>query len=305
MPSGYTTRNRLEKQAAGENSGTWGLRLNTNVIDMVDEAIDGIVSFTLSTTKTLSTANGATDESRPRVINITGGTGGTVTIQNTEKSYLVRNGSSGAVIFTTGSGTTATVASGDLRWIVCVGSNTIYNVGAAQSDLWGVQEIPIPATAMTPRLTNGPAVGLSETTTNKVVLATLDFDSSTAERAQIRFPMPKRWNESTVTAQFEWTAAATGDVVWGCRAVAISNDDPVDAAFGTGVTVTDSVTAANDFMVTAKTSAITIGGTPAEGDMVIFEFYRDAASGSDTLNSNDAKLLAAVLTITTNARDDS
>ena len=116
--------------------------------------------------------------------------------------------------------------------------------------------------------------------------------------------MPKSWNESTVTAQFYWTATTTGDAVWGCRAVALSNDDALDTAFGTAQTVTDSVTAANDLMISAATSAITIGGTPAEGDMVVFEFYRDADNGSDTLAA-DAKLIGVKLNITTNAADDS
>ena len=77
----------------------------------------------------------------------------------------------------------------------------------------------------------------------------------------------------------------------------------LDAAFGTAVTVTDAVTAANDVMISAETSAITIGGTPAEGDIVVFQFYRDAASGSDTLAA-DAKLLSVKLFITTNAATD-
>ena len=44
MPSTYTTRLRLEKQADGENANT-GHRLNQQVIDMVDEAVGGVVVF--------------------------------------------------------------------------------------------------------------------------------------------------------------------------------------------------------------------------------------------------------------------
>ncbi|KPL67402.1 hypothetical protein SZ64_04345 [Erythrobacter sp. SG61-1L] len=168
----------------------------------------------------------------------------------------------------------------------------------------GVHEIPIPATAMTRRTTNGPAVGSSETTTNKIMVETLDFDASTAEYAQIRFLMPKRWDKGTVKVQYIWTATTTGNVVWACRAVAISDDDPIDAAFGTAQSVTDGVTAANDVMVSAQSSAITVGGSPANGDMVVFEFYRDAANGSDTLAA-DAKLLGVRIILTTDAADDS
>lgn len=125
MPSTYTTRNRLELQAAGENSNTWGIRLNTNALALIDAAMDGMVSFTLSTTKVLTDEDGAADEARCRYLNITGGTGGTVTIPNVEKVYLVRNASSGTVTFTTGSGTTADVAASDTQWVFCEGGNVV------------------------------------------------------------------------------------------------------------------------------------------------------------------------------------
>jgi len=168
----------------------------------------------------------------------------------------------------------------------------------------GVQSMPVPASAMVSRTTNGPSTGSSESATNKIMRTTLDFDASTNEFAQFLFPMPKSWNEGTVTAQFIWEAGGTGNVVWGIQGVALSDDDVIDAAFGTAQTVTDGVTATTDVMQSAFTSAITIGGTPAEGDLVCFQVYRDAASGSDTLAS-DAKLIAIRLNFTTNARDDS
>ena len=123
MASTATTRNRLEKQGTGDNNNTWGSVLNSSLIDLVDEALDGRTNFTLSTTKTLSSTNYASDESRKRIIDITSGTGGTVTIPAVEKSYLVRNAASGDVIFTTGSGDTATVKSGNVMPIISDGTN--------------------------------------------------------------------------------------------------------------------------------------------------------------------------------------
>lgn len=175
---------------------------------------------------------------------------------------------------------------------------------AAASYSGGVQSTPILAAAMTPRTTTGAVAATTETATNKIMLPTLDFDQSTDEFAQFWFPMPKSWDESTVTAQFLWTATTTGDVIWGIQGVAISNDDVLDAAFGTAQTVTDSVTAANDLMITSFTSAVTIAGTPAEGDMVCFQVYRDANAGGDTLAAS-ARLIGIRLNFTTNAADDS
>lgn len=123
MPSTYTARNRAERQAPGENNNSWGSLLNSGTIDMIDQALDGMASFNLSTTKTLSSSNGLSDEARCRYINITGGTGGTVTISNVEKVYIVRNGSSGTVTFTTGSGTSCTVPASYFAIVVCEAGN--------------------------------------------------------------------------------------------------------------------------------------------------------------------------------------
>lgn len=126
MPSTYTTSNRIEKQAPGENDNSWGELLNEGALDMIDEALDGMVSFTGD--KTLSTANGATDESRCRFINITGGTTATVTIPNLKKWYLIRNAGSGAATVTTGSGTTATISAGKITIVISTGSNVVYEL---------------------------------------------------------------------------------------------------------------------------------------------------------------------------------
>lgn len=163
----------------------------------------------------------------------------------------------------------------------------------------------IPAGAMTPRTTNGAASGTVETTTNKRMLKTLDFDQSTDEFAQFEIRMPKGWNESTVTAYFLWSSdiSGTNSVVWGLQAVATSDDDALDSAYGTAQTVTDAQTAQGDLMQSAETSAITIAGTPAAGDLVSFQVYRDADNGSDTL-AGDARLHGVVLIYTTDAAND-
>lgn len=168
----------------------------------------------------------------------------------------------------------------------------------------GKQTIWIPAVAMTARTTSGAGAGSAETTTNKIMVKTLNFDAATAEYAQFAVRMPKSWNKGTVTATFLWSNAdGTGNVVWGLQGVALSDDDVLDAAFGTAQTVTDGVTAAGDLMQSAETSAITIAGAPAAGDLVVFQAYRDAANGADTLAS-DARLHGVTIFYTTDAAND-
>jgi hypothetical protein len=169
----------------------------------------------------------------------------------------------------------------------------------------GIASVPIVAAAMTPNTTNGAVATLLETTTNKIMLNTLDFDQSTLQSAQIAVPMPKSWDEGTVTVQFIWTATAgTGNVIWGVKAVAISDGDVIDTAFGTAQTVTDTLIATGDQHETTFTSALTVAGSPVNNDVVYFYFYRDAANGSDTLTAS-AKLIGVRINVTINAADDS
>lgn len=182
-------------------------------------------------------------------------------------------------------------------------NDNVAEVEASGALLQGLHTIPILVGSMLANTTNGPSSGITESSVNKVMTRTLDFDAGTDESAQIAIPMPKSWNEGTVTVQFIWTAANTGNVVWGCAARAFSDDDAIDTAFGTAATVTDGVTAADDFMESAFTSAITIAGTPAAEDLVVFKFYRDADNGSDTC-AVDAKLIGVRIKYTIDAGTD-
>lgn len=168
----------------------------------------------------------------------------------------------------------------------------------------GKHAIWVPASAMISRTTNGAASGTVESTTYKIMLKTLDFDAATDEFAQFAVQMPKSWNEGTVTAQFVWSAASgDGDCVWACQAVALSDADTIDAAFGTEQTVTDNDGTSGTLRISAETSAITIAGTPAAGDVVVFQIFRDANNGSDTFSA-DARLHGVTIFYTVDAGND-
>ena len=170
----------------------------------------------------------------------------------------------------------------------------------------GKETIWIPASAMIARTTNGAASGTAEMTTNKNMVKTLDFDASTQEFAQFEIAMPKSWNNGTVTFQPVWSHASTTTnfgVVWALQAVATSDDDALDVAFGTEQASTDTGGTTNDRYIGPESSAITIAGTPATGDVVQFQIKRNPSDGSDTL-AVDARLHGIKLYITTNAATD-
>jgi hypothetical protein len=186
--------------------------------------------------------------------------------------------------------------------IVAVEGSTLARV----SDVTGQQTIWVPAGAMTTRTTNGAASGTVETATNRVMLKTLDFDTTTQEFAQFAIQMPKGWNESTLICQFVWTHPATTTnfgVVWAIEAVAFANDDPADTAFGTAVQVADTGGTTNDIYITAETSALTVAGSPGAEEWVVFQVKRVPADGSDTM-AVDADLIGVKIHYTTDAAKD-
>lgn len=170
----------------------------------------------------------------------------------------------------------------------------------AWNSLTPIRALWVPVTAMTQRTTNGPALGLVELSTNKIMVPTFDFDASTAEYAQFSVSMPPSWDEGTVTFIPKWRHAATTTnfgVVWKMRALALSDDDAMDAAFGTAQSSSDTGGTTSDFYSGPESAAITAAGTPASSDMVLFEVYRDPAEGADTM-AIDAGLIGLYVKLT-------
>lgn len=119
MPSTYTARNRLTKQGQGEGVNIWGLVLNA-VLDLIDFALDGITAITASGATTLTTANGAADQARARILNVTAAAAAIITIPSVEKFYLVRAATADVTI--TNGSNSATVKAGDIGYVLTDGS---------------------------------------------------------------------------------------------------------------------------------------------------------------------------------------
>ena len=140
MPSSYTTRIRLEKQADGENANTWGLKLNQNVIDLVDEGIAGYETIALSGATSLTAVNGTTDQSRNFGLKFTGTLSAdtTVTIPAQEKIYFVRNDTSGDynLLFKNAGGTAVTGPSQQLGAIIATDGTSVTTMLEADSTIF-------------------------------------------------------------------------------------------------------------------------------------------------------------------------
>ena len=131
MPSTYTSSLRLTLQATGENSGSWGSIVNNGVTSLVDASVAGTATVTHDDTAnyTLSTANGATDESRQMFLNITGTltAARNVVCPAASKLYFLRNNTTGgfAVTLKTSGGTGISVPNGKYAALYCDGTNVV------------------------------------------------------------------------------------------------------------------------------------------------------------------------------------
>ena len=158
----------------------------------------------------------------------------------------------------------------------------------------------IDAGAMVPCTTNGALQSTHEYPTNDIDIDHYAFDAgATEERVQCKDVLLENWNRGTIKAKFYWSSATgstAGDTVeWGIKAGALSDSDPIDVALGTVQVISDVLLANNgaNLQISAPTPAITVGGTPALNDLIIFEVYRNT-DGVDDM-AEDAWLMGVLI----------
>ena len=134
MASTYSTSLKIELQATGENSGTWGTITNNNFSQVFEFAIAGVYAKTLSGTgpTTLTTGDGpqsqANNEARQNQIIFSGTISTTHIVQfpAVQKTYGLYNNISGGADITArlgASGNTVTITNGKYRLVSTDGTN--------------------------------------------------------------------------------------------------------------------------------------------------------------------------------------
>ena len=135
MASTYTSNTGIELIATGEQSGTWGDTTNVN-LQIIDRLTNGVGAITLSgTTHTLTTSDGALSDGQYQVLVFGGTPSGTNTVtispNDQQKFFVVKNNSGESVILTQGSGGNVTIADGNSAMVYADGAGA----GAAVVDL--------------------------------------------------------------------------------------------------------------------------------------------------------------------------
>jgi hypothetical protein len=225
--------------------------------------------------------------------------------------FIVHNSDATYILSVIKGSTTIAVGPGEIGFFYTDGTTnslegTVLAAGGSASSV-GKHSIWIPASAMAPATTSGcAALSQLETATNDINYGVLGFDATADEHAHFNISLPKSWNLGTLSYRVKWssTATDTDGVAWGLQAVAISDNEAIDASWGTAIVVTDDAqSAAGELYVTSESAALTVGGTPAANDLTFFRIFRDVSDANDDM-TEDALLVGVEIFYTTNAGTD-
>jgi hypothetical protein len=281
MPSSFTSRLKLERQASGENSGTWGNLVNY-VLNRVDasvkgyQAVDvaGAANVTLtSNNSTSNTDDSATDDQvHNAILEFTGTLTANINVftDAVETNYAVFNNTTGSFTLTFGptGGTGVDIKQGT-KTLVYTDGTTMYDI---TKDLGDIQVTGLTSngnvslkTSSTLKLeddTGGEFVGLKANATTTSYTLTLPPTTGTADQVMA--------TDGSGNLSF---TDVSGGTSWQSSIV----------------TANTSVTAGNGYWVNTTSAAITLTlpGSASVGDTIeISDYARTWATNNITLDRN-------------------
>lgn len=136
MPSTFTTNLNLELQGTGENSGTWGAVLNSAALAIVDQAMGGVQTLSLSSSNVTVT----TSQSQNNAFKLTGTLTANVdvTFPAIGRTYFVANNTTGNFTVTlkcAGGGTSAVIEQGRNGFFILDAVNVIAQAAGIPSGM--------------------------------------------------------------------------------------------------------------------------------------------------------------------------
>jgi hypothetical protein len=131
MASTFSPSLRIELIGDGDQSGIWGQTTNNNLGGLIEQAVSGVVTITMSDANyTMSNFNGVVDEARNQVLIVTGTLTATRNLiaPLVEKTYVVQNNTTGgqSIQLIGSSGLGVTIPNGIAAYVYSDGTN-FYN----------------------------------------------------------------------------------------------------------------------------------------------------------------------------------
>ena len=141
MVASYTSNLRLTKQGDNDNPTTWGQIVNTQVVELLEDAISGVVDIDCTGSSdidiSVTTQNGATDDARYAVLELSGVLGANINlvVPAVDKIYLIRALHTGGYTITvkpSGGGSGISFTNGKIGLVYTSGT-AIYELSVSSS----------------------------------------------------------------------------------------------------------------------------------------------------------------------------
>lgn len=248
----YSNSLKLTLIGNGEQSGVWGITTNNNLGTLLEQAITGVQTITMSNSDyTLTNLNGVSDEARNAVLVVNGTNSAirkVVAPQNQPKTYIVSNQTAGGYAITIGAptGSTVTIPNGVTAQVYTDGTNFYSSQTGSAGDF----------------TVNGnfAATGSESLTGNLSVGGTLGVTGATTFSTTPTAPTPSPGDNTTKLATTAYVTAAVTGATGSLGTMSTQNANNVNITGGTvnGVTGTAAgLTVGNATNATNSTNATT------------------------------------------------
>jgi len=275
MSSTYSPDLRIELIGTGDQAGVWGNTTNTNLGTLIEQAISGYVTQSVSTgTDTIITIpDGASGVARNMYLELTG-TGGASTnlvVPSNKKLYFICNNASGAVTVKVSGQTGVSVPVGAKMGLVCNGTDVVQAVNNFAS----------------PTFTGTPVAPTAAAGTNTTQIATTAFVTTGLQAA---YPVGSIYmstvatNPNTLFGFGTWVTFGTGRML-------ISQDGSTYTAGSTGGSATTTLIEANlPSHNHSATSTVSDPGHTHTSNAQVYNGQSLAGGGSQTVYPQGATI---------------
>jgi hypothetical protein len=287
MATTYSNNLLIALQGTGDNAGTWGTVTNGNLGTVLEEAIVGRATVNLPNTDvTISMTQGpATSPARCLYLEVTGSlsAGKTLTVPSIQKTYIIKNATTGGfgVTISSGGGTTVTVNSGKTSLVYVDGATGVaqqFNDLVSGTTLGGSAIVSLTATqTLTNKTLTSPTITGGTITSANV--------ASVVNTGTITFPTTTTTLVGTVD-----TATMTNKRI-----------NPRVTSVASSATPTPDVSTTDQYNLTALAAAAAFGaptGTPQDGQKLIIRIKDNGTARALTWNAT-YRVVGTVLPTTT------
>jgi len=310
MPSNYS-QYKIELQATGENSGTWGTITNANfgsatpgVYQGFEQAIGGRADVTMSTTTvtlTLTDTNAAQD-ARALYLNLSGTPGGAadLVVPALQKAYLVKNGTNAVVTIKVTGQTGVPIPVGKTVWVYNNGTDVVTAVDHIPSLTLGAA-LPVASggTGIT-SLGTGVATALGQNVTGSGGIALATSPTFTTPTLGVATATSVNKVAITAPATSATLTLANGSTLAtsGANSLTLTTTGTTNVTLPTSGTLATTAGTVASFSAgttgltpnTATTGAVTLGGTLA---------VANGGTGVTTSTGSGSVVLSTSPTLTT------